>query len=90
MSLTSAPIRGFKWFVKFFRKLLLKHWLTFVLIIIVQMLQLVFDIVLPFAYQIIFDEAIPDKNLNLLFFILSLLTVAFVIYSISGVIQLYR
>jgi len=89
MSLTSAPIRGFKWFVKFFRKLLLKHWLTFVLIIIVQMLQLVFDIVLPFAYQIIFDEAIPDKNLNLLFFILSLLTVAFVIYSISGVIQDY-
>jgi ABC-type bacteriocin/lantibiotic exporter with double-glycine peptidase domain len=83
------PIQGFKWFGKFFASSLKKYWLLGALIIVVQILQLVFDILIPFAYQIIFDRAIPNKDTNFLLLILSILAIAFIIYSLAGIIHDY-
>jgi|694.fasta_scaffold04878_12 ATP-binding cassette subfamily B protein len=89
MLLTLMPIQGFKWFGKFFASSLKKYWLLGALIIVVQILQLVFDILIPFAYQIIFDRAIPNKDTNFLLLILSILAIAFIIYSLAGIIHDY-
>ncbi|MFM6383574.1 MAG: ABC transporter ATP-binding protein [Microcystis panniformis] len=89
MLLTLMPIHGFKWFGKFFAGSLKKYWLLGAIIMVVQILQLVFDILIPFAYQIIFDRAIPNKDTNFLLLILSILAIAFVIYSLAGVVQDY-
>lgn len=89
MLLTIIPIHGFKWFWIFFSNLLQKYWLSAILIISAGIFQLVFDIFLPFAYQIIFDKAIANKDTGFLFLILSILAAAFVVYALAGVTQDY-
>lgn len=85
----SNSINGFKWFWQFFSPLLKKYWTQILLLCFTGIFQLIFDVLLPFAYELIFDRAINQKDSRFLFVLLSLLIIGFVIYSLAGITQDY-
>ncbi|MEH1949609.1 MAG: ABC transporter ATP-binding protein [Nostoc sp.] len=82
-------IHGFKWFWQFFSALFKKYWTQTLLLCLTGIFQLGFYIWLPFAYKLIFDRAINQKDIHFLIVLLSILIVAFLIYSFAGISQDY-
>lgn len=84
-----ASVNGFRWFLSFFKSSLQHHWFLGILLFGAGIFQLVFDIFLPFSYELIFDRAIANKDSQFLFALLGFLTIAFIVYSFAGLAQDY-
>lgn len=83
------PIDRLKWFFSFFNYSIKQYkWQAF-LLIISGVIQLGFEIILPFATQLIFDNAIVNKDIDFLLFLIGILVVAFLLYALAGLVQDY-
>ncbi|MBW4599080.1 MAG: ABC transporter ATP-binding protein/permease [Calothrix sp. FI2-JRJ7] len=87
MTFISPPDR--KNLLPFFFSFLYKYWSKVILLVLSLIFQLAFELLLPFIYQLIFDRVISTRDSNLLLILLSVLVVAYIIFSLASLIQDY-
>ncbi|MBW4685197.1 MAG: ABC transporter ATP-binding protein/permease [Komarekiella atlantica HA4396-MV6] len=86
---TSLLSPGLVWFLRFSLTFFQKYWVQWVLLILAVLFQLAFEVLVPFAYQLIFDRAIVNRDASFLILLLSGLGAAFIIQSLAGLSQDY-
>ena len=77
------------WFWRFFLSFFDPFWTKGVLIVIALLLQLGFEVLVPFAYKLIFDSTIVNGDVSFLILVLSGLIFAFIIHALASLSQDY-
>jgi ATP-binding cassette, subfamily B, bacterial len=75
--------------LQFFLSFLHKYWSKVILVVLTLIFQLAFELLVPSIYQKIFDGVIRTRDSNLLLILLSVLVVAYIIFSLASLIQDY-